>query len=72
MSQDNLAFGDNCVWRIQQPGRKAGSEHIYGKGLNSELVAMLICPLFDAAAVEIICFTGADSPNSYLEVAVNL
>lgn len=63
---------EDCVWYIQQPGRKAGSKHIYRKGLNSELVVMLICQLFDAAAVEIICFTGADSPNPCLEVVVNL
>lgn len=63
---------EGCFWHIQQPVRKAGAKRIYRKGLKSELVVILICQLFDAAAVKIICFPGADSPNSYLEVVVNL
>ena len=60
------------VWHIQQPGWKAGYKRIYRTGLNSELVVMLTCQLFDAEAVEIICFPGAESPNFYLEVVVYL
>ena len=60
------------VWHTQQPGWKAGSKRIYRTGLNSELVVMLTYQLFDAEAVEIICFPGAESPNSYLEVVVYL
>lgn len=52
-------------------GRKEGPKHIYRKGLNSELLVILICQFFDAAAVKIICFPGADSPSSYLEGVVN-
>lgn len=63
---------EDCFWHLQQPGRKAGSKHIYRKGLNSELAVILICQLFDVATVGIICFPGADSPNFYLEVVVNL
>lgn len=51
---------------------QAGSKHIYRKGLNSKLVVIPICQLFAAAAVEIICFPGADTPNSFLEGVVSL
>lgn len=61
---------EDCIWHIQQPGRQAGSKHMYRRGLNFELVVTPIGQLFDAAAVNMICFPGADLLNLYLEVVV--